>query len=84
LLKHNHQKGRSTVDWAQWHHNTTVSMGPTPRSYIGPRTCQGRRCLKLLSFIWSRHNCVSCSVNRAQSTVLSQPHCMHCCGSCMV
>jgi len=24
LLKHNHQKGRSTVDWAQWHHNTTV------------------------------------------------------------
>jgi len=27
---------------------------------LGPElgTCQGRPCLKLLSFIWRRHNCV--------------------------
>jgi len=24
LLKHSHQKGHSTVDWAWWRHNTTV------------------------------------------------------------
>jgi len=24
LLKHNHQKGHSTVDWARWRHNTTA------------------------------------------------------------
>jgi len=24
LLKHNHQKGHSTVDWAWWRHNTTA------------------------------------------------------------
>jgi len=24
LLKHNHQKGHSTVDWARWRHYTTA------------------------------------------------------------
>jgi len=72
LLKHDHDhlKGHSTIDWARWRHNTTAWMGPAPRSYIGPRTCQSRHCLKLLSFIWDRHNCVRKTVFRFTCAVL--------------
>jgi len=28
LLKHLHQKGRCTVEWARWRLNTTAQEGP--------------------------------------------------------
>jgi len=74
LLKHNHQKGHSTVDRTRWRHNTTAYIGPAPRSCIGPRTCQGRPCLKLLSFIWGRHNCVRKIMFRFTCAVLWKLH----------
>jgi len=50
LLKHLHQKGRSTVDWSRWRHDTTAQTGPAPESCIGPRTCWGRPCWLYLCF----------------------------------
>jgi len=40
LLKHLHQKGRGTVDWAWWRHNLSEKRGLAPESCTGPRICQ--------------------------------------------
>jgi len=51
-----------------WAPRLGVALGPALA------TCQGRPCLKLLSFIWGRHNCVRKMVFRFACAVLWKLH----------